>query len=110
MHRLTALFDREDAIDAELFDAVRAQNAARKSKDAAQIALRRETIRRLQTEKKQAQKEAKALMDAFAKFNRAAKPYHDAKRLLKQKENYGHFDEIAAKYEEAKKATTAPED
>ena len=41
-------------------------------------------------------------MDEFAKFNCAAKPFNDAKKLLIQQENYSHFDEIAALYDEAK--------
>ena len=41
-------------------------------------------------------------MDKHAKFNRAAKPYVDAKKLLTQQENFSHFDEIAAQYDVAK--------
>ena len=41
-------------------------------------------------------------MDEFAKFNRAATPFNDAEKLLTQKENYSHFDEIAALYDQAK--------
>ena len=107
METLTALFDREDALDAQIFDAVQAQNAAQKAKQTTQVGMQKETIRRLQTEKKQLQKQQKALMDAFARFNRAAKPYNDARRLLRQKENYSRFDEIAAMYEAAKANTAA---
>ena len=41
-------------------------------------------------------------MDKHAQFNRAAKPYVDAKKLLAQNENFKHFDEIAALYDTAK--------
>ena len=41
-------------------------------------------------------------MDKHAQFARAAKPYLDAERLMKEKENQEHFDELAASYEEAK--------
>ena len=41
-------------------------------------------------------------MDKHAFFNRAAKPYLDAKKILEQKENYSHFEEIEALYDEAK--------
>ena len=71
--------------------------------------MQKETIRRLQAEKKQIQKQQKALMDAFARFNRAAKPYNDARRLLRQRENYSRFDEIAAMYETAKANTVQSE-
>lgn len=103
MAALTALFDREDALDAQIFDAVQAQNAARKAKRNDQVAMSKAAVRSLQEEKKQTQKEEKALMDEFARFNRAARPYNDARRLLAQQENYSHFDEIAAMYETAKK-------
>ena len=109
MEELTALFDKEDALDAQIFDAVQAQNASRKAKQTQQIEMSKETIRRLQAEKKQVQKDQKALMDAFARFNRAAKPYNDARRLLRQKENYSRFDEIAALYESAKANTNQEE-
>lgn len=109
MEELTALFDREDAIDAQIFDAVQAQNAAQKAKQQTQVAMQKEIARRLQAEKKQVQKDQKALMDAFARFNRAAKPYNDARRLLRQRENYSRFDEIAALYETAKANTKQEE-
>ena len=41
-------------------------------------------------------------MDKHAQFNRAAKPYVEAKKLLTQQENFSHFDEIVAKYDTAK--------
>ncbi len=88
MAELTALFDKEDALDEEIFAVTSAGDKAK--------------AKALQAEKKAVQKQAKALMDEFAKFNRAAKPYIDAKKLLTQQENYSHFDEIAALYDEAK--------
>ena len=56
----------------------------------------------MQVKRKQARKDSKAEMDRHAYFNRAAKPYLDAEKLIKQQENYSHFDEIAAMYDEAK--------
>ena len=41
-------------------------------------------------------------MDKHAYFARAAKPYLDAEKLVKQEENYKHYDELDAMYEEAK--------
>ncbi|MBQ9229348.1 MAG: MFS transporter [Eubacterium sp.] len=93
MTALTALFDREDSLDEALYQA-----AENKDKQRAKA---------LSAEKKQVQKQAKKLMDEFAKFNRAAKPFNDAEKLLRQYENYNHFDEIAALYENAKVAAEA---
>lgn len=42
-------------------------------------------------------------------FNRSAKPWLDAVRMLKQAENYSHFEEIKARYQEAKAHVAAAE-
>ena len=102
MAELTALFDREDAIDEQIFALLSMQNSAKKAGDKALVLECKGKNKALQAEKKQVQKEAKALMDELAKFGRAAAPYNDAKKLLTEQENYSHFDEIAALYDEAK--------
>ena len=88
MAALTALFDKEDELDEAVYEANQAGDKAR--------------AKELIKDKKAVQKEAKALMDEFAKFGRAAKPLNDAEKFLKQYENYSKFDEIAALYDEAK--------
>ena len=102
MSALTALFEKEDEIDAEIFELTDLQSIASKEKDGEKVNEIKAQIKALQNKKKAVQKESKAFMDEFAKFNRAAKPYNDAKKLLIQEENYSHFDEIAALYDEAK--------
>ena len=102
MAELTALFDKQDIIDEEIFELVGMQNAAKKAGDKALVSEYKGKIKSLHSEKKQAQKDEKALLDELAKFGRAARPYNDAKKLLTQQENYSHFDEIAALYDEAK--------
>lgn len=104
MDELTALFDKEDAIDAEIFDLVTEKTLAKKEEDKEKVASLSAKIKELQKKKKAVQAESKALQNEFAKFNRAAKVYNDAKKLLTQEENYSHFDEIAALYDEAKLA------
>lgn len=99
---LTALFDKEDKIDEQIFELIELQTLATKEKDKEKAREAKAQIKELQLKKKEVQKESKAFMDEFAKFNRAAKPYNDAKKLLIQEENYSHFDEIAALYDEAK--------
>ncbi len=95
MNALTALFDKEDELDKQIYEAN--QNGDKAASKA------------LVDEKKDVQKKAKALMDEFAKFNRAAKPYNDAEKLLKQCENYSKLDEISAQYEQAKAAAEEEE-
>ncbi len=95
MTALTSLFDREDKLDEEVYAANQAGDKAK--------------AKELISEKKEVQKKEKALMDEFAKFNRAAKPYNDAEKFLKQAENYSRLDEIASKYDEAKAAAEEEE-
>lgn len=104
MDELTALFDREDAIDEKIYELADAKTLAKKEGDKQKVAQLDSEIKELKAELKEVQKKSKALQDEFAKFNRAAKPYNDAKKLLVQEENYKHFDEIAALYDEAKAA------
>ena len=54
------------------------------------------------SERKQARDMSKKEMDKHAYFNRAAKPYLDAERLINQEKYYQHFGEIEALYDEAK--------
>ena len=66
-------------------------------------------IKELSEERKKVRKLSKQEMDKHAQFNRAAKPYVDAKKLLTQQENFKHFDEIAALYDTAKANVEANE-
>ena len=50
---------------------------------------------------KKATEDGKKEMDRQAYFHRAAKIYCTARRVLNQEENYSHYDEIAAMYDEA---------
>ncbi len=102
MAALTALFDKEDELDVKIFDLTEEMTLAKKEDDKDKAADFKIQIKNLTAEKKEVQKQTKVLMDEFAKFNRAAKPFNDAKKLLLQQENYSHFDEIAALYDEAK--------
>lgn len=97
MADLTALFDKEDEIDAKINELAIERGLNKENKKAID-----EQIKTLKAEKKATQKASKELQDEFAKFNRAAKPYYDAKKLLVQEENYSHFEEIAALYDQAK--------
>lgn len=99
---LDALYDREDEADAEMKKLYLALSDAKKSKDAVTKAELTQSIASLKSEKKNIQKSIKDEMNRHAYFNRAAKPYIDAEKLIKQAENYTHLDEIEEKYEEAK--------
>ncbi len=100
---LDEYFDREDEIDTKLKALYLEQKKAYKS-ERAEIKLQ---IKELKKEKATIQDKSKAEMDKHAYFNRAAKPYLDADKLIKQQENYTHFEDIAEQYEEAKERSEA---
>ncbi len=99
---LEGLFDAEDEADNKLRALNNDLRKAKKSKENAQAKSIKEKIKQAQEEKNVAKKASKAEMDAHAFFCRAAKPYLDAQKLIQQQENYSHFDEIEAMYDEAK--------
>ncbi|MBR3767743.1 MAG: MFS transporter [Clostridia bacterium] len=101
------LYDREDEINAKMKELYLTLDEAKKSKDAVRKAELNQEIASLKSEKQELQKSLKEEMNRHAYFNRAAKPFVDAEKLIKQAENYTHFDDIAEKYDEAKLRTDA---
>ena len=99
---LESFYDAEDACDEKLRVLYAKQAEAKKQKNGAVVRELKLEIQRLNVEKKKAQKQAKAEMDLHAAFARAAKPYLDAEKMMKEKENYAHYEELAAKYDAAK--------
>lgn len=92
------LFERED----ELNEAVKeAHIKLSKAKGSAKRQLKA-TIKSLKADKKKVAAEIKKVTEENSLYNRLAKPYTDAKRLVLQAENYKRYEEIAAKYDEAK--------
>lgn len=102
MEQLTAFFDKEDEADVKIFELTEKLTLAKKENDKNAIAEIKAQIKAVTAEKKEIQKQSKVIMDEFAKFNRAAKPFNEAKKMLLQQENYSHFEEIAALYDDAK--------
>ena len=99
---LEDIFNKQDACDELLKKLYLQKDEAKKAKDSFKLKEVGEKINAVKAEKKKLQKAEKAEMDKHAQFARAAKPYLDAERLMKEKENQEHFDELAASYEEAK--------
>ncbi len=95
-------FNKEDELDEKIAELAKLSHIARKDKDSSEVKRLKAEIKKLSEERKEVRKLSKAEMDKHAQFNRAAKPYVDAKKLLTQQENFSHFDEIAAQYETAK--------
>ncbi len=100
--KLEEKYVRVDSLEAELKALNESVRAVRKSGDKHKLAETKANIKSLKADVKAINAEAKAMSGEFAKFNRAAKPYLDARKLLTQAENYTHYDEISAKYDIAK--------
>lgn len=103
---LQSLFDEEDACDDKLKALYLELKEAKKAKDGRAASIKSE-IKALEKRRKEVSNESKKEMDRQAYFSRAAKPYLDAEKLVKQEENYKHFDEIAEKYEDSKASAAA---
>ena len=99
---LEKIFDVEDACDDKLKALYLELRDAKKAKNSSKAKSLKADIKAYEAKKSEARKASKIEMDKHAYFARAAKPYLDAEKLVKQEENYKHFDEIAAMYEEAK--------
>ena len=98
---LDACFEKEDQISEKLEELFAELKRLKKEGSSSAAASIKEEIKTQQLALKQATKESKKEMDRQAYFNRAAKVYCTARRVLAQEENYQHYDEIAAMYEEA---------
>ncbi len=96
------LYDREDEINAEMKNLYIELSASKEFKDPVKKAETKQQIASLKGEKKTLQKKIKDEMNRHAYFNRAAKPYLDAEKLVKQADNYTHLGDIEAEYEAAK--------
>ena len=99
---LEKIFDVEDACDDKLKALYLELRDAKKAKDSAKVKSLKANIKAYEAKKAEARKASKAEMDKHAYFARAAKPYLDAEKLVKQEENYKHLDDIAEMYDDAK--------
>lgn len=97
------LFNAEDETNDEMKKAYTDLSQARKDKDHEKIQYLKAELENLKLRKRQIAHEIKKATNQDSIYNRAAKPYIQANRLLLQKENYSHFEEIKAKYEDSKK-------
>ncbi len=99
---LEKLFAEEDACDDKLKELYLELKNAKSVKDKQRVAALKSEIKACEERRKQFRDASKKEMDKHAYFARAAKPYLDAEKLVKQEENYKRFDEISEMYEEAK--------
>lgn len=96
------LFDKEDKLAEELEATYKKLYDARDRKDKPAVEKYNQAVKSIRAEQKIVENEIKKATNENSVYNRAAKPYISAKKLLTQSENYAKFDEIAAMYEDAK--------
>lgn len=99
---LESYYNAEDACDEKLRELYQKQDEAKKAKDKAKVKELKNLIKAERAAKTEWQKKSKAEMEIHAAFARAAKPYLDAEKMLNEKENYTHYEELASLYDEAK--------
>ncbi|MGN0486944.1 MAG: MFS transporter [Acutalibacteraceae bacterium] len=92
----------ENQCDERLKEIYVIQAQAKKDKDSAKLKELSAEINSISEQKKDAQENVKVEINSHVNFNRAAKPYIDAEKMLKAQESYKHFEELAAKYDDAK--------
>ena len=102
MEKIKVFFDIEDECDAKISELSKELTAAKSSKDAQETQRIKAEIKEQEQKRAEARKSSKKEMDEYALFNRAAEVYISARKLLQQQENFSRFDEIAAKYDDAK--------
>lgn len=103
------LFKAADETEEQLRNEKIKYSQSKESRDKAAAANHKKIIMQLNVKSAQIKKEIKKATSQNSVYNRAAKPYLDAKKLLIQRENYLHYDEIAEKYEESKQRATIAE-
>lgn len=96
------LFNAEDENELALHNALNAMKTAKENKNSADIQELKKRIKKLQFKKAKIKEEIKAATEQNSIYYRAAQPYLDAVKTLKQMENYQHYDEIIALYGTAK--------
>lgn len=96
------LFAAEDETDLAIKDCLDRLLQAKNEKDRLSKKQIRDELLVLRQRKTEIRHEIKKATGQNSVYNRAAKPYVDAKKLLIQKENYSRYEEIAQRYAASK--------
>lgn len=96
------LFDKEDKnLEDRTEIEIRISNA-KKAKNAAEVQKLKAQRTKLREEKKAIDAQIKKATDENSYYNKLAKPYIDSVKLVKQAENYRHYEDIKNLYDDAK--------
>lgn len=96
------LFEKEDELDVQIKEAVNELRSAAKEKNKDAEKAANEKIKKLRKSRDEIRKKIKYATDENSIYTRAAKPYIEAEKILRQRENYLHYEDIKAGYEESK--------
>lgn len=99
---LNELYDQLNEAETALEAAYEKSRRARRTKNKADISAAKAQVNEIRGMITTINGNLKKENKIFSLYHTAAKPYLDAKRLMIEEENYKHYEEIAAKYEEAK--------
>lgn len=96
------LFEKEDELDAQIKEAVNELRSAAKEKNKDAEKTANEKIKKLRKDREKIRRKIKSATDENSIYTRAAKPYIEAEKILRQRENYLHYEDIKAGYKESK--------
>lgn len=96
------LFEKEDELDAQIKEAVNDLRSAAKEKNKDAEKAANEKIKKLRKDREKIRRKIKSATDENSIYTRAAKPYIEAEKILRQRENYLHYEDIKAGYNESK--------
>ena len=96
------LFEKEDELDAQIKEAVNELRSAAKEKNKDAEKAANEKIKELRKDREKIRRKIKSATDENSIYTRAAKPYIEAEKILRQRENYLHYEDIKAGYKESK--------
>ncbi|MBR4859428.1 MAG: MFS transporter [Clostridia bacterium] len=91
---LDSLFEDEKETETRLLELSKQMKTAKENGDTHKIASIREEMQSLRTQKADIKKKIKASVKLNSDYRRAAKPYLDAVKIIKQAENYGNLEKI----------------
>lgn len=107
--KLNALFETEEQYDKKEDALYKKLYEAQEAKDKDEIKNIKADIKVLKGDFRELNKKIRDEQNHRTNYNRSAKPYLDARNLLRQAENYTHFDEIKELYNEIRAREIAEE-
>lgn len=102
--RLNKLYNKEEKLEEKEAELYRALVKEQKQKNKAAVQEIKQEIKQIKADIKAHNKKINEEQNKHMSYNRSAKPFLDAEKLLRQAENYTHFDELRERYEKVKAA------